>query len=92
MRGWRRGIGNRRDKKDLGITKEGSGLLRWVLIQAAWRLVRLSARWRTVFDNIRAKRGKKKAIVAVARRLLTVLASLWRSGQCYRVAVAGAGG
>ena len=28
------------------ITKEGSGLLRWALVESAWRLVRSSPKWR----------------------------------------------
>lgn len=71
-------------KKDLGITKQGSGLLRWVLIQTAWRMIRCSARWWLVYDNLKKRRGSKRAIVAVARRLLTVMAALWRTGQRYR--------
>lgn len=73
--------------KELGITKEGSRLLRWALVEAAWRLVRRSARWHRVFEQLRERRGKKKAIVAVARRLLGVLVALWRNGQKYRLAV-----
>jgi transposase len=72
-------------KKDLGITKEGSGLLRWALIQTAWRTVRCSLRWRWVYENLKKRRGSKRAIVAVARRLLTVMAALWRTGQRYRL-------
>lgn len=73
-------------RKDLGITKEGSRLLRWSLVEAAWRLVRHSRRWSTIFEGIRQRRGKKKAVVAVARRLLGVMVALWRSGQSYRLA------
>lgn len=72
-------------KKDLGITKEGSGLLRWALIQTAWRTLRCSLRWRCVYENLKKRRGCKRAIVAVARRLLTVMAALWRTGQRYRL-------
>lgn len=72
-------------KKDLSITKEGSGLLRWALIQTAWRMLRLSLRWRYVYENLKKRRGSKRAIVAVARRLLTVMAALWRTGQRYRL-------
>jgi len=72
-------------KKELGITKQGSGLLRWVLIQTAWRMVRCTLRWRSVYENLKKRRGSKRAIVAVARRLLTVMAALWRTGQCYRL-------
>ena len=32
--------------RDLGITKRGSGLLRWVLVEVSWQLVRRSAYWR----------------------------------------------
>jgi transposase len=66
--------------KELGITEEGSGLMRWALVEAAWRLVRKSRRWGTVFEGLRKRRGKKKAIVAVARRLLGVMVALLRSG------------
>lgn len=72
--------------KELSITKEGSGLLRWALVEAAWRLVRRSPRWGTVFENLSRRRGRKKAIVAIARRLLGVMVALLRSGQRYRLA------
>lgn len=72
-------------RKELGITKQGSPLLRWVLVEAAWRLVRTSRRWQTIFEALHKRRGKKKAIVAIARRLLTVMAALLRSGQRYRL-------
>jgi transposase len=72
--------------KELGITKEGSRLLRWALVEAAWRLVRQSHRWATAFEGLRKRRGKKQAIVAVARRLLGVMTALLRTGQPYRQA------
>lgn len=70
--------------RDLGITKEGSRRLRWALVEAAWRIVRRSPRWQTLYDQLGRRRGKKKAIVAIARRLLTVMTALLRSGQSYR--------
>ena len=73
--------------RQMGITKEGPGLLRWILIQAAWRLVGNSARWGRIFDAILQRRGKKKAIVAVARRLLCVMASMLQNGRSYHAAM-----
>jgi transposase len=70
--------------KQLGITKEGSRLLRWVLVQAAWRAARHTTRWRTLFQRLKQRCGSKKAIVAVARRLLGVLVAMLRTGQPYR--------
>ena len=70
--------------KDLGITKRGSGLLRWVLVEASWQLARRSAHWRDVYENLKKRRGSRRAIVAVARRLLTVMVALLRGDMAYR--------
>jgi transposase len=72
--------------KDLGITKDGSRLLRWALVEASWRIVRHVRYWSTAFEKLRQRRGKKKAIVAIARRLLGIMVALIRSGQKYRFA------
>jgi transposase len=73
-------------RKQLRITKEGSPLLRWVLVEAAWRLVRFSPRWKNSFENLRNRCGKKRAIVAIARRLFGVMAALLKKGEKYRLA------
>jgi transposase len=69
--------------KELGITKTGSPLLRWALVEAAWRVVRQGAAWRRVYEQVKKKAGGKKAIVAVARRLLVVMAAMLRDGTNY---------
>jgi transposase len=71
--------------KEMGITKQGSGLLRWALVEAAWRLVSRSGRWRAVYEGIKRRRGGKKAFVAVARRLLGVMVALLRTKRPYRL-------
>jgi transposase len=73
--------------RDLGISKQGSSLLRWIMVQAAWRAVRHSLKWQAVYEQIGKRRGKRKAIVAVARRLLSVLFALLRTGQAYRYGI-----
>lgn len=74
-------------KKQLHICKEGSRILRWALIQAAWRMVVSTQRWRRVFEQLQGNTGsKKKAIVAVARRLLGVMYALLRDGRGYQLA------
>ncbi len=72
--------------KQLGITKEGSGLLRWALIETAWRLVGKTRRWGLVYEKLKRRAGPKKAIVAVARRVLSVMFALLRSGRRYSLA------
>jgi transposase len=71
--------------KDLGITKQGSPLLRWALVEAGWRVIRQSAAWRRIYDKIKLRAGGKKAIVAVARRLLVVMTAMLRDGTNYRL-------
>jgi len=75
--------------KQLGITKEGSGLLRWVMIQTAWRLVGKTRRWGVVYERLKARTGSKKAIVAIARRLLGVMVAMLTSGRRYCLASEG---
>ncbi len=79
--GQRESAGKRRD---LSISKQGSGLLRWALIQAAWRLVTYAPEWKPGYDALQRRRGKRRAIVAVARRLLCVVVAMLKSGQPYR--------
>ena len=72
-------------RRGQGITKEGSRLLRWTMIELAWRLVVKTRRWGFLYEKLKARCGTKKAIVAVARRVLCVLASLLKSGQSYHL-------
>ena len=72
-------------RKELHITKEGSRLLRWALVEAAWRLVAKSRRWGLHYERLKRRTGGKKAIVAIARRLLCVMVAMLHSGQRYRL-------
>jgi len=69
--------------KDLQITKQGSGLLRWALVEAAWRLVGTSRLWERRFERLKKRGGAKRAIVAIARRLLVVLYAMLRTSTPY---------
>ena len=65
--------------KDLAISKAGSGLFRWVLVKASWRAVRISPKWKRVFERISRRAGGKRAIVAVARKLLCVVYAMFKT-------------
>jgi transposase len=72
------------------ISKAGDGYLRSLLVQSAQyilgRFGRDSAlrRWGLKLASTGGKRGKKRAIVAVARKLAVLLHSMWRSGQHFQ--------
>jgi transposase len=69
------------------ITQAGSGRVRWLLIQAAVSMRRLhdprTTELRDWAQRIAARRGKKIAVVALARRLAGILFALLRDGPVY---------
>jgi transposase len=73
-------------RKEGSITKEGSRLLRWALIQTAWRMVGKTRRWGFAYEKLARRKGGKRAIVAIARRLLGLIYGLLRRGECYSMA------
>src|SRR5262249_50633444 len=53
-----------------GISKAGSTLLRFLLVEAAQHAARADAELKNTYQHLSARRGKPKAKVAVARKLL----------------------
>ena len=73
--------GNRRR---LGhITKQGSSILRFLLVEAAQVTVRSLPEWRSKYFHMAMRRGRKIAKVAMARRLAIGLYWMWRKGWNY---------
>lgn len=73
--------GNRRR---LGhITKQGSSLVRFLLVEAAQVTVRSLPEWRSQYFRLLMRRGRKTAKVAMARRLSIRLYWMWRQGLNY---------
>lgn len=55
------------------ITKQGSKLGRTILAQCSLVSIRYSPYLRTFYEKIKVKKGSGKAIVATARKLLTII-------------------
>jgi len=55
------------------ITKQGRKELRAAMVEAAWPAVRSHPHWQAEFERLRYRIGDKKAIVAIARKLLVVV-------------------
>ena len=69
--------------RDGHISRAGNGLLRRLLVQAAWSGKRSSLRMQQVYERVRKGSGRrsKQAIVAVARHLLVWLWAMLRDGS-----------
>ena len=73
----------------LGIGKSGDAGLRRLLVQAAHYILGPFGpdtdlrRWGERYAGTGARNAKKRAVVAVARRLSVLLLALWKSGEFY---------
>jgi transposase len=73
--------GNRRR---LGhITKQGSSMMRFLLVEAGQVTVRSLPEWRSRYFHLMTRRGRKTAKVAMARRLAIRLYWMWRQEKDY---------
>jgi len=76
-------------KKQLRITKEGDIYLRKLLVQGAHYILGRRGpdtdlqRWGRKLAERGGKNGKKRAVVAVARKLAVLLHCLWVTGEVY---------
>lgn len=76
--------------KQLRITKAGHMLLRSLLVQSAQCVLRTNTRdsamkqWGAAIAERGGKAAKKRALIAVARKLATLLHHLWRTGQTFQ--------
>ena len=52
------------------IDRQGSARVRKILVECAWRAIDMDGALRESFDRIASTRGKKRAIVAIARKLI----------------------
>jgi transposase len=73
----------------LRITKAGDEHLRWLLVAAAHHILGPFGpdsdlrRWGLALAEKGGKNGKKRAVVAVARKLAVLLLTLWQTGEAY---------
>jgi transposase len=71
------------------ITKQGKAVVRKILVQAAWKAITKDPALQAVYDRISQRAGGKRAIVAVARRMIGRIRSCFRTGTLYAIGVGG---
>jgi transposase len=60
--------------KEKKITKKGRRELRWALVEAAWRAVRMSPFWKAEYEkHLKRMRKPNQVIVVIARKLLIAI-------------------
>lgn len=75
------------------ITKQGRCELRTTMVEAAWVAVEHPPHWKAQFERLTHSIGKRKAIVAIARKLLVAVWHVFTKqvADCYADPVRGAG-
>ena len=70
------------------VTKAGNARMRWLLVEAAWSIWRSrtsnSEPLRQWAERLATRRGRRVAVVALARRLAGILYAMWRDGTEYQ--------
>lgn len=67
------------------ISKKGPSVVRWLIVESAWRVVERSKAMRGFFLRVmHGQKGRRKiAIIAVARKLLTIMRSMLINGTVW---------
>lgn len=65
------------------ITKQGSKMLRWIMVEAAMVAVRHDVRLGGFYERVKRRRGGQKAIVAVACKMLKVIWTMLTRDEPY---------
>jgi transposase len=72
-------------KRRSGRTTKGNKWLRAILVQCGWAASRSKGTYlRAMYRRLAARRGKKRALVAVAHRILEVVYNVVKKGHSYR--------
>ena len=67
------------------ITRQGNKRVRYILNQAAWRALKKDRDLKEFFERLHPRTGKKRAIVAVARKLIGRIRAAFKTGKPYQM-------
>jgi transposase len=67
------------------ISKEGPAVVRWLLVESVWRAVQKSPALKAFYERIVGGQNQRKkvAVVATARKLLTIMRAMLQTGELF---------
>lgn len=66
------------------ITKEGNRWLRWILVEASWKVKDGSEHFKDFYYRVTAKKNEKVAKVATARKLAVAIYYMWKREEPFK--------
>jgi transposase len=70
-----------------GITNRSNKYIRYMLIEAAWKAVRTDEALLQYYNRLIKRMKKTRAIISVARKLLSRIRHVWLTGQDYKIGI-----
>lgn len=67
------------------ISRQGNSRLRGILVEVAWRAIEKDTALSEFFERLYPRTGKKRAIVAVARKLIGRIRAAFQTGVSYQM-------
>jgi len=67
-----------------GVTRQGSRMLRWIMVEAARSAVRHDGRMMAFYERVKHRRGDGKAVVAVACKMLKIIWFMLSRREAYQ--------
>jgi transposase len=67
------------------ISRQGKTIIRKVLVLAAWKAIQIDSHLRETFERISVRAGGKRAIIAIARRLIGHMRACFRKKCLYEI-------
>jgi transposase len=65
------------------LTKQGNSLIRWMIVEDAWRVISCDKYYSNLYERHKKKIGKTRAILPVARALLYAVYQVWHKEKKY---------
>jgi transposase len=65
------------------VVKQANKHLRWAFVEASWISLRSSLYFKSIYLNVKSRRGSNKAIVAVARHMVEIVHEMLLKNRCY---------
>jgi transposase len=67
------------------ISKEGPSVVRWLIVESTWRAIKKCQCLRAFYERVQGsqKQRKKVAVVATARKLLTIMRAMLLTGELF---------
>lgn len=69
------------------ITRQGKPILRKILVQVAWKAIKLDDSLKNSYEQLSRRVGGRKAIVGIARKIIGRIRACFRTGELYRIEV-----